>query len=158
MRRYGAFLIAQMHQVSGRIFSRMLKNHDIETISPAQGRILFALWSSDDIPIHELAEKTSLKKTTLTTMLDALQASGHIIRVPSGADRRKIHIRLTDKDKQLRETYSQVSAAMASLCYEGFSEEEIELFEGSLKKILANLKRFESGKDAPARSRRGKTQ
>lgn len=147
MKRQGAFLIAQMHRISGRIFSRMLKKYKVETISPSQGRILFALWNKDDIPIRELADRTSLKKSTLTTMLDALESSGHVIRIPSGTDRRKIHIRLTDKDRRFRETYHQVSREMSSLCYAGFSEEEIDAFEGFLERILGNLKRIESGHD-----------
>jgi MarR family transcriptional regulator, organic hydroperoxide resistance regulator len=158
MKRRGAFLIAQMHQISGRIFSRMLKKSRIETISPSQGRILFALWNKDDIPISELSEKTSLKKSTLTTMLDALESTGHLIRVPSGTDRRKIHIRLTDKDRKLRETYHQVSREMSSLCYAGFSEEEIDAFEGFLERILGNMKRIESGDHSPHRLPRGTKQ
>lgn len=149
MKRQGAFLIAQMHRISGRIFSRMLKNSRIETISPSQGRILFALWSKDDIPISELAEKTSLKKSTLTTMLDALEKTGHITRIPSGTDRRKINIRLTDKDREFKGIYHQVSREMASLCYAGFSEEEIDAFEGFLERILKNMKRIESGDNSP---------
>ncbi|HQG32669.1 MAG TPA: MarR family winged helix-turn-helix transcriptional regulator [Deltaproteobacteria bacterium] len=149
--RQGAFLIAQMHQISGRIFSRMLKDFHIDTITPSQGRILFALWGKDDIPIQELARKTSLKKSTLTTMLDVLEGSGHIERVPSGADRRKIHIRLTARDNALQDAYRQVSRKMTDLCYAGFSEKEIDAFEESLKKILKNLKRSEQemGGSAP---------
>ncbi len=141
--RQGAFLIAQMHQISGRVFSRMLKDFHVHTITPSQGRILFALWEKDDIPIQELAGKTSLKKSTLTTMLDALEGSGHIERAPSGKDRRKIHIRLTAKDKGLQETYRRVSRQMTDLCYAGFSEDEIDTFEEFLKRILENLKRSE---------------
>lgn len=148
--RKGAFLIAQMHQISGRIFSRLLKNYHINTISPAQGRILFALWEKDDIPIQELARKTSLKKSTLTTMLDALEQSGHIMRIPSRKDRRKIHIKLTAKDRQLQDVYEQVSRRMTDLCYEGFSDEEADAFEDSLEKILENLKRSEREMDSTA--------
>lgn len=156
--RQGAFLIAQMHQISGRIFSRMLKEFSIHKITPAQGRILFALWEKDDVPIQELARKTSLKKSTLTTMLDALEGSGHIMRLPSGSDRRKIHIRLTARDNELRDAYRRVSKRMTELCYAGFTEDGIDAFEDALKKILENLKRFEQETDGHAPRDEGEPQ
>lgn len=155
--RKGAFLIAQMHQIGGRIFSRMLKQHAVHDITPSQGRILFALWSKDDISIQDLAASTSLKKSTLTTMLDALERSGHVIRVPSGKDRRKIHIRLTVKNRELQDVYARLSRQMASLCYAGFSREEVDEFEEMLERILANLKSAEKrmGGANPATGGRG---
>ena len=134
----GGFLIAKIHQLSGRIFSKLLKKHQIE-INPAQGRIMFVLWRNDNIPIQELAKKTSLSKTTLTSMLDRLEIMGYIIRVPSKEDRRKICIKLTEKDKSLHEKYRQVSLEMTDLFYQGMSNDEIDLFEKQLEKTYKNL-------------------
>ncbi|NPE06829.1 MAG: MarR family transcriptional regulator [Asgard group archaeon] len=134
----GGFLIAKIHQLSGRIFTRLLKKHQIE-INPAQGRIMFVLWRDDNIPIQELAKKTSLSKTTLTSMLDRLEIMGYIARVPSNEDRRKICIKLTEKDKSLHEKYRQVSLEMTELFYQGLSNDEIDLFEKQLEKTYKNL-------------------
>ncbi len=134
----GGFLIAKIHQLSGRIFSKLLKKHQIE-INPAQGRIMFVLWRNDNIPIQELAKKTSLSKTTLTSMLDRLEIMGYITRVPSKEDRRKICIKLTEKDKSLHEKYRQVSLEMTDLFYQGMSNDEIDLFEKQLEKTYKNL-------------------
>jgi len=134
----GGFLIAKIHQLSGRIFSKLLKKHQIE-INPAQGRIMFVLWRNDNIPIQELAKKTSLSKTTLTSMLDRLEIMGYITRVPSKEDRRKICIKLTEKDKSLHEKYRQVSLEMTELFYKGMSNDELDLFEKQLEKTYKNL-------------------
>ena len=136
--RQGGFLMAKIHQLSGRIFAKMLKGRNIE-INPAQGRILFALWLKDDIPIQELATKTGLGKSTLTRMLDRLEGSGHLVRVFPSSDRRKVLIRLTEENKRMKAAYEQVSIEMADLYYKGFSEDEIDRFEGYLKRILENL-------------------
>ena len=37
----GSFLIARIHQTSGRIFETILRKYDLSEISPAQGRVLF---------------------------------------------------------------------------------------------------------------------
>ncbi len=139
IQRQGGFLIAKIHQVSGRIFAKILKKAGISEINPAQGRILFALWKKDEIPITELARKTLLSKSTLTSMLDRLEKAGFIIRVPSKKDRRTILIKRTEKGKRFESKYVQVSDEMTNLFYNGFTSEEIDTFEEYLKRILANL-------------------
>lgn len=140
LKREGAFLIAQIFQIAGRIFTRKLKEHQLDYITPAQGRILFALWRDDNISIYELAKRTSLSKSTLTAMLNRLEQSSHVVRVPSGADRRKIMIRLTEKDRILQNIYVKISNEMAALSYGGMKEEEIDAFEEVLRRIFLNLK------------------
>jgi DNA-binding MarR family transcriptional regulator len=139
IRREGGFLIAKIHQASGRIFAKILKEAGIDEINPAQGRILFVLWKKDEIPITELARKAQLSKSTLTSMLDRLEKTGYIIRVPLKKDRRIILIKRTEKDKRLENKYIQVSNEMTKLFYDGFTSKEIEDFENHLKRILANL-------------------
>ena len=139
--------MAKIHQLSGRIFAKMLKGRSIE-INPAQGRILFALWLKDDIPIQELAARTGLGKSTLTRMLDRLEGSGHLVRAFPSSDRRKVLIRLTEENKRMKAAYERVSIEMADLYYTGFSEDEIDRFEGYLKRILDNLSAVE-GKPRP---------
>jgi DNA-binding MarR family transcriptional regulator len=137
--REGSFLMARIFQVSGRVFARKLRERGLGHITPEQGRILFVLWRRDDVSIRELASRTSLSKSTLTAMLDRLEGSGHVVRVPSGSDRRKIMIRLTDRDRRLREDYTRLSSEMSELVYRGFREEEIDAFERFLERMLQNL-------------------
>jgi len=116
----------------------MLKDYEIE-INPSQGRIMFVLWQNDEISFKELAKKASLGKSTLTSMLDRLEKMGYIERVPSKEDRRKIMIKSTEKDKNLNEKYVQISQKMNGLYYKGFTDKEIDDFEGYLSRIFDNL-------------------
>ena len=136
--RKGGFLIAKIHHLAGRIFAKKLQEHQIE-INPAQGRIMFVLWEKDGIAINELAKKTSLAKSTLTSMLDRLEEAGHVVREPSDEDRRKILIKRTEKDRAWQKTYVQVSKEMSELFYAGFSGDEIDAFEAYLSRVLDNL-------------------
>jgi len=137
--REGGFLIAKIHQLSGRIFAKILKKYGINEINPAQGRILFVLWKKDEIPISELAQKTQLSESTLTSMLDRLEKTGYITRVRSKEDRRTILLKLTEKDKNLQKVYRKVSDEMINMFYREFSSEEIDKCESYLRRILANL-------------------
>lgn len=138
------FLIAKIHQASGRIFSKILKDSGIDEINPAQGRILFVLWSKDEISITELARRTMLSKSTLTSMLDRLEKTGYLTRIRSKEDRRTILIKRTEKDKRLESKYMQVSEEMTRLFYKGFTQSEIDEFENTLERLLSNLVKYES--------------
>ena len=141
--RQGGFLMAKIRQVSGRVFERILKEYNIE-INSAQGRIMFALWQADGISINELAKKTQLKKSTLTSMLDRLENMGYVRRQRSKKDRRIVLIKRTNKDGALESKYVELSQEIARLFYKGFSKSEIDRFEDSLTKILDNLIDFEA--------------
>jgi DNA-binding MarR family transcriptional regulator len=138
-RTQGGYLISKIHQTSDRIFAKLLKEAGIEEINPAQGRILFALWKKDDVTIKELANETMLHKSTLTKMLDTLEETGHITREASPTDRRTIHIKLTEKNRQLRRRYDEVSEEMKEIYYKGFTQEEVEQLGDLLTRVLGNL-------------------
>lgn len=135
----GGFLISKVKQVQGRVFEKLLQEHGVDAFNGAQGRILFVLWQEDGIPISDLSDKTGLAKTTLTSMLDRLESSGYLRRVPDAGDRRKVVIRLTEAARALQADYDQVSARMNGLFYAGFADEEIIAFETALARILQNL-------------------
>lgn len=139
METKGGFLISRIKQTGGRRFDRLLSEADIDAFNGAQGRILYVLWQEDGISISRLAAQTSLANTTLTSMLDRMEQSGLIRRVPSPADRRKQLLLLTEHAKELKEDYQRISEKMNELYYKGFTPEEIRQFEGYLTRILHNL-------------------
>lgn len=136
--RQGGFLVSKVHRLSGRVFSRLLRERNVE-INSAQGRVLFALWREDGVQIGELARRTALGKSALTSMLDRLEAQGYVERARDPRDRRAIRIVRTDKDRAMETAYRGVSDEMNAIYYAGFSAAEIERFEGALARILANL-------------------
>jgi MarR family transcriptional regulator, organic hydroperoxide resistance regulator len=135
----GGYLISKIHQTSDRVFNRLLKEAGIEEINPAQGRILFALWKRDDIPITELAKETLLHKSTLTKMLDNLEASGHIRRRYPPENRRTVYIQLTDENRRLKAKYEAVSEKMRNIYYRGFTGKEVGQLGDLLERVLENL-------------------
>jgi DNA-binding MarR family transcriptional regulator len=141
--REAGFLITQVHHLGRRVFTEMLKKHDID-IGPGQGRILFSLWQKDGVPINQLSKKTLLRKSTLSELLDNLEGSGYIKRQQSSEDRRKILIHLTEKTQKLQSVYIDLSIKMTKLFYKGFATEEMDQFEEYLRRVLDNLVSFES--------------
>lgn len=141
--RRGGFYISQIKQIQSRIFERLLRDHGIDDFNGANGRILFVLWQEDDLTISQIGEKTSLAKTTLTSMLDRMEEKGTIKRNFDPNDRRQIRITLTEKARALNKSYEAISEQMNELFYKGLSDEEISRLESLLQKILSNLKAYE---------------
>ncbi|MBY8991857.1 MAG: MarR family transcriptional regulator [Candidatus Lokiarchaeota archaeon] len=141
--REGGFLISKIQKLSSRIFAKLLREYKAVEITPAQGRVMFPLWNSnkDKLSFHELLKITSLSKATLSHLLDNLEKSGHIKRIPprGDEDKRTVYIKLTEEDKELQEKYVEVSNQMKDLFYKGFTEEDIDEFEEYLKRLLDNL-------------------
>ncbi len=124
----GGFLIAKIHQITNRIFTQMLKDYGIEELNPGQGRILFALWQKDDIPIRELSIKTQLTKSTLTTMLKRLETAGYLTRNSDDDDERITKVKLSQMSKNLQSKYLGVSRKMTEVFYGSLTEKEIDQF------------------------------
>lgn len=139
METKGGFLISRIKQTGTRIFDHMLAASGVDAFNGAQGRILYVLWQHDGISISDLSAQTSLANTTLTSMLDRMEASGLVVRKSDPKDRRSKLIALTDKAKSLQEDYERISQEMSDLYYIGFSEQEISQFEAYLQRVLTNL-------------------
>ena len=134
--------MTQIHHLGRRVFSELLKERGLD-IGPGQGRILFALWQKDRVPINELIKMTLLRKSTMSELLDSLESAGHVRRVQSKEDRRKVLIELTEKTRQMLNVYIEVSKEMTKIFYEGFQPEEMEQFETYLQRVLDNLVKHE---------------
>ena len=72
----GGNIISQIKRLSDRIFERILSQKNIDAFNGAQGRILYVLWQEEYISLRELADRTGLAATTLTSMIDRMEDSG----------------------------------------------------------------------------------
>ena len=139
----GGTLLSQVHQVCGRVWNKILRQNNMSDLEGARGRIIFALWGKDGVPIKTLCEKTSLDKSTLTGIIDRLERDGYIKRKPSQIDKRSTLICLTGKEQEFARHVQKVSNQMNNIFYKGFSDEEIMQFEDMLGRILLNCKEAE---------------
>ena len=133
------FWITQIKNVGGRVFQRLLVRSGVDAFNGPQGRILDVLWQGDGISSREISQRTGLASSTLTSMIDRMEAQGLVVRMPSPSDRRAIHIFLTDEARRLQEEYNRVSEEMTDIYFRGFSEDEVTQFEGYLQRVLHNI-------------------
>ena len=89
----------------------------MEDLEGARGRVIFALWGKNGVPIKTLCEKTSLDKSTLTGILSRLERDGYIERRPDKADKRSTLIFLTGKEEEFLQNMDKVSEKMNHIFY-----------------------------------------
>ena len=121
------------------MFEHILSEKNIDAFNGAQGSLLYILWQEDGIPIRELSRRSGLAVTSLTGMLDRMEAAGLIYRDRGDKDRRKILIFLTDNARSLEKGYNEVTEEIENIYYKGFSEEEIDQCEKYLQRIFHNV-------------------
>ncbi len=121
------------------MFEHILSEKNIDAFNGAQGSLLYILWQEDGIPIRELSRRSGLAVTSLTGMLDRMEAAGLIYRDRGDKDRRKILIFLTDNARSLENDYDEVTEEIENIYYKGFSEEEIDQCEKYLQRIFHNV-------------------
>lgn len=121
------------------MFEHILSDKNIDAFNGAQGSLLYILWQEDGIPIRELSRRSGLAVTSLTGMLDRMEAAGLIYRDRGDKDRRKVLIFLTDNARSLEKDYIEVTEEIENIYYKGFSEEEIDQCEKYLQRIFHNV-------------------
>ena len=145
MQRLGGFLITKIKQLHSRALAQCISDKGIDAFSGEQGKILFVLWQKDKITQKELATETGLAKNTITVMLEKMEKNDLIRRITDENDKRKSLVILTDYAKSLKKSFDEISDEMLKKVYKGFSEEEIDKYEGYLHRIIRNLEEKEEG-------------
>ncbi|CAM5637135.1 MarR family winged helix-turn-helix transcriptional regulator [Streptomyces hirsutus] len=108
-------LAEQLLRLTRRVH-RIQKRHLVRSelgITPAQSRLLRTLAHYASPPrMADLAERLEVVPRAVTTLVDGLEASGKVRRVPDPANRRVIRIELTDDGRAaLRELHAARRAA-----------------------------------------------
>ncbi|MEX1657956.1 MarR family transcriptional regulator [Streptomyces pseudovenezuelae] len=114
-----------------RIQKRQLHERGLG-VTPAQSRLLRTLAHWETPPrMADLAERLEVVPRAVTTLVDGLEASGKVRRVPDPANRRVIRIELTeDGVKTLRELRDVRRAA---------AEEILAPLSGEQREVLGQL-------------------
>jgi MarR family transcriptional regulator, organic hydroperoxide resistance regulator len=119
-------------------------------LSQAQFELLLALSDHDRMAAGELAAAARLTPATVTQMLDALAASGHVERVRSETDRRVVVSRLTPLGRRRIEAKRAAWAGRWQQALAGFDSGELEVAARVLGRLAEMLE--EGPSDAPRES------
>lgn len=144
MKKNSLLALSGVYHIKERLYSRLLRRRGLDNLSPAQGRILMALWEQDDIPVRQLAELTSLDKSTLSLSLSRMEQNGIVQRAGDPTDRRIVRVKLTEHGKTYRSVCEETMRDMEEILYRGMDAADVEVFQRVLDQMLLNLTEQES--------------
>lgn len=132
-------LASRLTEKAHKLIIRELTARGIEGIVPSHGGILMLLFNGEKFTMKELAEKIHRTKPTVTVLVDKLMNLGYVTKEKCSEDSRVTWIRLTKKGEELKPSFVEISACVNSIVYQDITDEEVELVQKSLKRIIGNL-------------------
>ncbi len=120
------------HQLSYQSMDKM-------NMYPGQPKLLALIRYHEGLTQKELACKNYVKPSTITGMLNKLEANGYVYRVSDEADKRIMRVYLTPEGRHLADQGERFLCRMTEQMFHGFTEDELKTFIRLSDKIKANL-------------------
>lgn len=108
-------------------------------ITKPQYHVLSRLWKGDGVLTSVIAKDVCITVSTMTGVLDRLEAKGYIRRAPSVTDRRAVEIWLTSEGSAMQKPLMKIIADINNKALRGFSERQQQQFLKALDKVGDNL-------------------
>jgi MarR family transcriptional regulator, organic hydroperoxide resistance regulator len=133
------YIITNIRQRLFKFLDNELAKKDIKGIAPSYGDILFVLDQKGPITMQEVARHTIKDKSTISSVINKLEAGGFILKERDTSDGRYTNLTLTEKAKRLRPVLFEISKKMNAKLFEGFSEKEKQTLFSLMEKVFKNL-------------------
>lgn len=129
------YLIKRVRSMLSLEVEREIADHDV---TYEQWGVLLMIMTERGDTAAMLARGMECDTGSMTRMLDRLEAKELIVRTRSTDDRRRVQLELTKSGKKLAARLITAIVNVLNRHLAGFSAEELELFKGFLRRMLAN--------------------
>ena len=126
------FLLAKAYQRACALYKEKFGNYEL---TPQQFGLLRFLWEEDGITQVELSSRSQVDRTTIGGLIDRLEQSGLVERLPHPEDRRAYRISLTDAGKSLEKELSPLAEELHKAILEPLSSAEVQTLLTILQKL-----------------------
>ncbi len=126
------FLLAKAYQRACALYKEQFEAYDL---TPQQFGLLRFLWEEDGITQVELSSRSQIDRTTIGGLIDRLEQSGLLVRLPHRSDRRAHLIRLTDAGRSLKDELLPLGEELQRRILSPLSVEEVERLIAILQKL-----------------------
>ena len=140
--KYIVYYISKTKKKMQKFIEQKLKENQIDDLVPSYGNIFTALYEHGGrLKMSEISNLVNKDKSTITVLVNKLIERKYIQKQFSKEDRRVVYIVLTEKGRAFEPVYKAISAEINSVAFEGFEDEEKEIFLKLLKKMNNNFGR-----------------
>ncbi len=129
-------LISKIHEKGNEFLIKELRANGAEGLVPSHGDILAVLYCFGKSTMKDIADKIHRTRPTVTVLVDKLEKLGFVKRVKSADDSRVTYIVPTEKALTFKPSFEKISNDLNNLLYKNLSDEEAQLLDKLLKKML----------------------
>lgn len=131
-----AHLVRDAARVLTKSLQLRLADHDV---SFGHWAFLRVLWVTEGLTQRELSEQAGLMEPTTFTALKAMESQGLIERRFQNGNRKKIHIYLTLKGRDLKHVLIPIAEELNEVAFRGLSKNELDIIQHALLGVVQNL-------------------
>lgn len=131
-----AHLVRDASRVLTKSMQLRLSEHSVNF---GHWAFLRVLWSTEGLTQRELSEEVGLMEPTTFSALKAMEAQGLIERRHLDGNRKKVHIYLTEKGRDLRHVLVPIAEELNEIAARGLTQDELRIMHKGLLAIIANL-------------------
>ena len=118
-----------------RAIERLNQSNCCLGINTPQCHTIMEIGLAHPLSVNELADKMNLDKSTVSRQVEKLVQKGIVERVTAAADRRRVHISLTPKGKDIYTTMNQSMNESLIAAFQSIPEKEVAVFMSVFSKI-----------------------
>jgi DNA-binding MarR family transcriptional regulator len=133
---YLFYLVTHVINRRNRDFTPALESVDLTL---AEWRALLVINRLDGCLMNELADFSTVDRTTLTRTVDHLVEAGLVARNASARDRRQVLVTLTDEGAERLKSAVEVLKAHNQEALNGLMEPELRTLRALLQRVLKNI-------------------
>ncbi len=139
--KYIVYFISRAKANMIKFIENKLKENKLDDLIPTHGNILTALYESDKkLTMKEISKKIGKDKSTVTSLVNKLINLGYVEKEKCSKDKRVTYIGLTQKARDIEDSFNFISSQVKETAYSNFTEEEKKEFLRLLKKLSTNFK------------------
>lgn len=112
----------------------------VSDITVDQGLVLLILNENSNYSQKEIASLIFKDNASITRIIELMVKKGYLVRKMNEQDRRKFNLEITEKGRNTVELLSPAIKQNRTTALHGLSENEIELLDTLLNKIITNCK------------------
>ncbi|MFL0251682.1 MarR family winged helix-turn-helix transcriptional regulator [Clostridium neuense] len=132
-------LIGRIRDKANKFLLKKLQELGLKNVAPSHGDILAVLFKYEEATMTEIAELIHRDRSTVTALVNKLIVLGYISSRKDPNDNRSSIICLTEKGKELKLGFKEISEELYMIEYKGISEEEKIVFRRILQKVYNNF-------------------
>ena len=122
------------------LLKRSLRRQELDDIiRPGFGFVLFALFEEEVLRPSEICQRTGLKASTLTAIVDQMVEQGLVDRRHDDEDRRAIQLRLLPKGEEIRDACYQTLDENTETIGRGISQRHLEVTKRVMRQMINNM-------------------